>query len=69
MQVLTNPRFLTSLAALVGVVVSLLYPGSPEEKIVSITASALTFLAGLFQPTPGQPTKDAAPAPVGRGGK
>lgn len=60
MNILMNPRVLAALAGLIGLIVSLVYPDLPEQKVVGVVSALLTFLAGLFQPAPGQPKKDAA---------
>lgn len=60
MNILMNPRVLAALAGLIGLIVSLVYPDLPEQKVVGVVSALLTFLAGLFQPAPGQGKKDAA---------
>lgn len=54
MQILFNARVLAALAGLIGIVVSLAYPDLPEQKVAGVVSALLTFLAGLFQPAPGQ---------------
>lgn len=63
MSILFNARVLAALAGLIGIVVSLVYPEMPEQKVVGVVSALLTFLAGLFQPAPGQkklPTGEAS---------
>lgn len=63
MQVLINPRFLGALAALVGVIASLLWPGTSEETVVRLVTNGLVFLGALYQPPPGKNIATVQPVP------
>lgn len=65
MHVLTNPLFLTRLAGLIALVVSLYFPGTSEEKVAGLITVALSFVAGKFEK---QPDVAKPPPSVGQGG-
>lgn len=54
-SIITNSRFIASIAGLIGVVVSLVWPGTSEDTVVRIVSNALIFFAGLYQPSPAAP--------------
>lgn len=52
MTILTNPLFLTRVAGLIALAVTLYFPGTNEDKVAGFVAALLTFLAGKFEKQP-----------------
>lgn len=52
MQILNNPVFLTRLAGVIALAVTLYFPGVAEDRIVGFIAALLTFVAGKFEKQP-----------------
>lgn len=61
MNIFTNPLFLTRLAGLIALAVTLYFPGANEDKISGLVVVIITFIAGKFERQP-QVAKDAQAA-------